>query len=250
MILSEVSAVDLGNSRAKMLIGTEFHSLEYVPGWEETAVELLGRPGASADICISSVNAKAGAVLHGALLHAPGLRTWSAAELIDRTKIADFTRVSGMGADRRLGLAGALSIFPPPVITIDCGTAITINVVDRSRVCRGGAIFPGVKIQAGALHTHTSALPLVRFAGPRLEPGTCTDDAILFGITSSILGGIIAASDAICRTVLGGEIPAAVITGGHSALFEPLLGERLPGIIREPHLVLNGIREIYAADGR
>lgn len=55
-----------------------------------------------------------------------------------------------VGCDRLADIAGAISRYPLPLITIDLGTATTFNVLDENRRFLGGLILPGV----GTAHRH------------------------------------------------------------------------------------------------
>ncbi|MCA8925772.1 MAG: type III pantothenate kinase, partial [Planctomycetes bacterium] len=67
-----------------------------------------------------------------------------------------------VGADRIANALWAARARPgEATIVVDLGTAITFEVVDAAGVFRGGAIAPGLRTQARALHTGTALLPEV-----------------------------------------------------------------------------------------
>src|SRR5207302_1905014 len=55
---------------------------------------------------------------------------------------------------------------------------------------RGGAIFPGFRLMATALHDYTAMLPVVPMDETVLPPGTSTLLAIQTGVLHAVLGGI------------------------------------------------------------
>src|SRR5262249_35779112 len=59
-------------------------------------------------------------------------------------------------------------------ILVDAGSAVTIDYIDSAGAFRGGAIFPGFRLMAQALHDHTALLPLVEMDEAILPPGTST----------------------------------------------------------------------------
>src|SRR5207249_10383120 len=67
-----------------------------------------------------------------------------------------------VGLDRLFGAVAAKAMVPPgtPAITVDVGTAVTVNLIDAEGVFQGGAIFPGPRLMARALHDFTAKLPL------------------------------------------------------------------------------------------
>jgi type III pantothenate kinase len=96
-------------------------------------------------------------------------------------------------------------------VIIDAGTAVTVDLLDASGVFRGGAIMPGLRLMAEALHRHTALLPLVVVAERVDPPGASTIPAIGAGVFHSVLGGIEslartlrAQCDAPCEFYLGG----------------------------------------------
>ncbi|MBQ9754523.1 MAG: type III pantothenate kinase, partial [Lentisphaeria bacterium] len=75
-------------------------------------------------------------------------------------KIVDFSCVdsSTIGADRLANAVAALD-HGTPALVLDCGSAITIELVDSDLRFRGGAIAPGRKMLRQALHANTAQLP-------------------------------------------------------------------------------------------
>jgi type III pantothenate kinase len=75
-------------------------------------------------------------------------------------------------------------------ILIDAGSAVTVDYVDASGVFRGGAILPGFRLMAKALHDYTALLPVAEIDEPVLPPGTSSLSAIKTGVYHAVLGGI------------------------------------------------------------
>src|SRR5205085_7856667 len=46
-------------------------------------------------------------------------------------------------------------------VVVDAGSAVTVDLVDEHGVFRGGAILPGLRLMAQALHDYTALLPAV-----------------------------------------------------------------------------------------
>jgi type III pantothenate kinase len=193
---------DLGNTRLKVarvdrdlsLLPVLAHDL----AWEHWPGE-IARLAALADDStwnISSVNPPAGRWLADVLSKAGVSRQrWyrSAADVpiaheLDHTETA--------GADRALAVVGALARSKaagaePPGLVVACGTALTVERIDRRGVWTGGAIAPGLKLMSAALHAGTAQLPeIVTTAGSHEVPpwGNNTRKAIEAGITWSLIG--------------------------------------------------------------
>jgi type III pantothenate kinase len=97
-----------------------------------------------------------------------------------------------VGIDRLLNAVAANRRRRPQAaaILVDAGSAVTVDYVDAAGVFRGGAIFPGLRLMAQALHDHTALLPVVPIDTVLDPPGTSTIDAIRTGVYYGVLGGI------------------------------------------------------------
>ncbi|QDU22965.1 type III pantothenate kinase [Urbifossiella limnaea] len=158
---------------------------------------------------------------------------------------------AAVGIDRVFGALAARSLVPPstPAVTVDVGTAVTVNLVDAAGAFRGGAIFPGPRLMALALRDRTAQLPLVELTGSPegLGPATNTAAAIRTGIESAVVGGV---HGLICGALDAAPAPGAwvFITGGAATVLAPY-HLRDVTMTREPALNLLGIRLAAAALG-
>ena len=68
-----------------------------------------------------------------------------------------------VGIDRLLTAVAVRSrqTIPTTVIVVDAGTATTVNLTTADGTFRGGAILPGMRMSAHALHDYTAVLPLI-----------------------------------------------------------------------------------------
>jgi type III pantothenate kinase len=157
-----------------------------------------------------------------------------------------------VGIDRLLNAVAARSrVFrTAPVLFIDAGSAVTVDLLDETHAFRGGAIFPGLRLMAQALHDHTALLPLVEVKETNpLLPGTDTPAAIEAGVFWAVAGGI----KALVRRLAGRarslsdpyrsgappEPPVVFLTGGDAPLLEPVMDT---DITCWPEMTLEGIR--------
>jgi type III pantothenate kinase len=124
-----------------------------------------------------------------------------------------------------------------PAVIIDAGTAVTVDLVDGSGAFAGGAILPGMRLMAHALHEHTALLPLIP---PPLKrpavPGEATPSAMELGIFWAVAGGV----EALVREyrLHCGSAVEVFLTGGDG----PLLHAVLPDAQLWPAMTLEGIR--------
>lgn len=143
-----------------------------------------------------------------------------------------------IGPDRLSNAVAARHHYGAPVVVVDFGTAVTLDVVDRRSNYVGGIIAPGLAMMTGYLHERTALLPEVRIREPRAVIGQSTAQAMLSGAVYGYRGMI---RELVSRVREELAIPGlpVVATGGYAAL----VSARLPEItIVVPHLTLEGLR--------
>lgn len=125
------------------------------------------------------------------------------------------------------------------VIAIDAGTALTYEVITADGTYLGGAIAPGPRIMADALHQGTAQLPDVPLTPPASPVGRSTEAALQSGILFGFVDGVTGMLDRLRATL---DTPLViVVTGG----WAKLLCEHVPAIDdADPHLVLRGIQTL------
>ncbi|NLO19143.1 MAG: type III pantothenate kinase [Ignavibacteria bacterium] len=238
------AGIDIGNSRIKLFIDENFYSFEYKKNWISPIRRLFKKYSDKTVIAtISSVNQKKKSLLFKALSHFENLETVEAGELINQCKRIDFSQTTGMGEDRKLGLIATLKYLKAPFFTIDCGTAVTTNFVDKNYICKGGVIFPGAYTQLKSLAINTYALKNVKANWDIEHIGKNSDDAISAGILFSIIGGVKEAVSNFSKTEKASNIKG-IITGGYSKYIFPKLINNKIHIEYKKYLVLEGIMRL------
>jgi type III pantothenate kinase len=241
-------AIDIGNTRIKILADGQFFAAELDGNWQEAMHKYLWNfSGKQALFGVSSVNPETLALLEAELKKRSNVRWNMLGEILHRQDIIDVSGIQGIGSDRVLSLIGALQrnlerspSLVAPLITIDCGTALTINVANVRRKCLGGAILPGVGTQLRALRHFTQLLPEVEPAFEDATCGTNTAQAMRIGVVRGIGGAIKEIVETIVESDCNGETPLVFITGGDApAVAKSLQGWRYAPQY-EPHLVLLG----------
>ena len=166
-------------------------------------------------------------------------------ELVDDV---DFSSVdtSTLGADRVANAAAALTLADPPVIVLDCGTAITTEVIDVEGSFRGGCIAPGRQLQRTALHAGTGQLPELPLQD-ELPPaiGADTVAALTAGIDLGIVGAVEKLLVVTCQEL---QLEEAVVlaTGGDAAFFI----HHIPGLHDAgEHFTLAGLARVAVRSG-
>jgi type III pantothenate kinase len=148
-------------------------------------------------------------------------------------------RPDHVGVDRLLDAVAANSrrTAGVPAVVIDAGSAVTVDLIDGRGAFAGGAILPGMRLMAQALHDYTALLPLLPPPDKQpVVPGTDTPAAMELGIFWAAAGGI-AALLREYRSLYRSTIEV-FLTGGdgwrlHSALPEAQFW---------PEMTLEGIR--------
>lgn len=142
------------------------------------------------------------------------------------------------GIDRLANVAAAINEIGFPVIIVDAGSAITLEVVSPDAVFLGGAILPGFGLQAAALHSGTAGLPEVTLEAATPTIGPDTTSAIRTGIMNGCLGAV----DRLIRQTLDEPGMAGanlIFTGGDGELIYDSLGTA--EAVWSPDLTLRGL---------
>lgn len=139
-----------------------------------------------------------------------------------------------LGPDRPLAAWAAHRVAACPVVVIDSGTALTVDVINRAGDFLGGAIAPGLRTIQEALGTAGAMLHKVEETGATY-PGTSTEDCLSLGAFSMFAGGV----KELLFSALKVEPQAQVfVTGGDRELVGEILGDFQPQLYPLIHLGL------------
>lgn len=141
-----------------------------------------------------------------------------------------------LGCDRWAAMVAAYHAARTAVCVVDCGSAVTIDVVDATGQHRGGMILPGIHTMQAALTAHTALVPVDFSRAPLALLGTSTQDAIASGITHAI-SALVQQTLAEQAQALGTTV-ICYVTGGDAVIIAPLLHL---AYVLEPDLVLQGL---------
>ncbi len=87
-----------------------------------------------------------------------------------------------VGQDRIADAVGAAIFFNPPYIVVDMGTAVTIDLVDKSGRYAGGAIAPGMHAFAEYLNERAAQLPKINPASVNYDMSIGKDTETAMGV--------------------------------------------------------------------
>lgn len=123
-----------------------------------------------------------------------------------------------LGLDRLAAAVGAATISNAEnQLVVDCGTAITIDLVTRSGGFEGGTISPGVSMRFRALNEFTASLPLCAPTDDVLDVARSTREAIEQGVMSGVVAEVEAQ---IAKMSEKFEKIDVIFTGGERKYFE------------------------------
>lgn len=145
-----------------------------------------------------------------------------------------------VGADRIVNAVAAFSKYHSALIVVDFGTATTFDYISADGTYQGGAIAPGLKISADALHEHASKLPRISLEVPPRVVGKNTVNSIQSGLLfgyAGLVDGIVMRMKAEVE-----DSPHVIATGG---LAEQIAAAATSIEAIEPQLTLDGLRQLY-----
>jgi type III pantothenate kinase len=171
------------------------------------------------------------------LVVAVAVSLWPAIKIIQVTAQAQacgitnaYAQPEKLGVDRWLALCAARHFYALPACIVDCGTAITIDLVNGEGRHLGGFISPGLTLMKKSLSGGTDALPFNNDCYS-VTPANFTEAAIYSGTLLAAVG--------LIEKVLATQSDMVVIlTGGDAELIAPHLS--VAGVVNAD-LVLYGL---------
>jgi type III pantothenate kinase len=146
-----------------------------------------------------------------------------------------------LGADRWAALVAARHYCDGPTCIIDCGTTLTVDLLDADGVHRGGIIAPGLNMMRAGLRSGTAGLSKATLPPTGLLAND-TGSAMAAGVHAAA-AGVVEGMTRRCHA-LTGLVLHRIITGGDALAVLPWL----EGNFRhQPHWVLKGLAVIAAA---
>ena len=127
------------------------------------------------------------------------------------------------------------------IISIDLGTATTLNVVKYPGIFAGGIIAPGTELMFRSLKNNTAQLPNVSSEAYKAIIGRTTNESIASGVMHTA-AGLIERAIKLIQTETNAEETIIYITGGNFENIKRFLSFEYN---YEKGLVLYGINAIY-----
>ncbi|WP_226666587.1 type III pantothenate kinase [Microbulbifer aggregans] len=129
-----------------------------------------------------------------------------------------------LGVDRWLAVLAAHKRDLGPALVVDCGSAVTLDLLGEGGAHLGGYIVPGLSLMRRALYRDTDAVKVdpSLVPGMTLSPGRDTAAAVNRGLSLMVLGTIEQAYEELRRVCPESAAPNIWMTGGDSAFFSTL----------------------------
>jgi len=147
-----------------------------------------------------------------------------------------YANPSKLGVDRWMAMLAAFRRADGACVIVDCGTALTIDVVDAKGSHLGGYILPGLGMMRASLEANTNIELLERPAQQTtrqsLSLGHSTDEAVCNG---TLAAGVALIEHVINAELVGVEKLSLYFTGGDAdavaASVTTHSGEVIPGLV-------------------
>lgn len=150
-----------------------------------------------------------------------------------------------LGGDLVASAVGALSKYTPPMVLVDCGTAVTFSLLDENGAFLGCAISPGLSLSVSALSNGAGLLPQISHGAPKTVIGKNTAESLRAG---SMLGFASMVDGMLDRIEAAHGAPLSVIMAGDDAdLLIPHLSHKAQ---KDDTLALLGLAAIYQKNKR
>lgn len=238
-------AIDIGNTNISFGIfqGARLKKQFDIPLKAYSKSKLLKKLGARpkiSDSAICSVVPKLTRILR----HDLNILTGKQPYIIGKNLIVPiknlYRKPSQLGQDRLVNAYAADKLYKAPLIVIDSGTTVTLDVVGKNQAYLGGLIIPGTEIVFQALKEKTALLPLIKFREPQKLIGRSTKESILSGV---IFGMACSVKELVNRIKQAcGKNTKIIGTGGNIGLIKKYSGLNLK---INTDLTLKGINFIY-----
>ena len=243
-----ISGIDVGNSRVKLHHDDVYLSFPYDKEWKKNVQHhYRDHTDRRYLIGLSSVNPKQSTAIVKVLQRVPGHLVINIHNLLMQNGgMLKLGPVENAGLDRLLGAIGAMGQEDPPLITVDCGTAITVNAIDKERTFLGGVIFAGISTQLFGLYKQTAGIPEMSFTEPTTQIGVNTEDSLMAGIADSAIGGVTEAIRNIQKEVFDGKDVPVIVSGGEGEFLVQGLMKNKIAARYYPHIVTDGAMRLLA----
>lgn len=161
----------------------------------------------------------------------------------------DYATPDTLGVDRIALACGAALLYPGEGNVIaDCGSCVTIDLLDADGVFRGGRIAPGLSMRIKAMNSFTARLPIIDGCGDVELLGRTTEQSLRSGVVYGMAHELTGALTDYSREK---PVRRLVITGGDAGTLYPFIKETAMELsqpfdgVYVPKLLNNGLLFIF-----
>ncbi len=151
-----------------------------------------------------------------------------------------YRKPTQVGQDRLVNAYAAVEFYGAPLIAVDFGTGLTLDVVSGRKEYLGGLILPGLQISLDALAERAALLPRVQLGKPSGIIGRDTKNSILSGV---VFGAAASVDELILRLRKKIGRRALTVGTGGNIKFIAKYCRKIQRI--DPDLTLKGINLIW-----
>jgi type III pantothenate kinase len=141
-----------------------------------------------------------------------------------------YADVTALGIDRWMAMVGAYSKLSRPLIVVDLGSAITMDVVDKVGQHLGGYILPGIALMRRSLRGGTAHVRPTDEIDQIIAPAQDTSAAVSRGSLLAVV--------AVIEKLVDMHQSILILTGGDARLIMSMLNIEAEYM---PELVLDGL---------
>lgn len=191
-----ILVLDIGNSRIKCGLFDDDKLILHKSFTDEESFTTFFSQNKFDDVCISSVSPKTtnkvAEIIKAHSKISPFIISHNS-----RTHLKiDYDTPETLGIDRICSIEGALSLIGLKqlndekifLLTVDCGTATTINIMQSPNLFLGGTISPGINLMFKSLNANTAQLPAIDSSHLKDIIGKSTSSSIASGVMNSTIG--------------------------------------------------------------
>jgi len=245
-------AIDIGNSRIKAGKFENDKLTELLSVKNITDVLTFLKSDSKNNIAISSVVPDKSKIISEEVYKITSKSPFIISKDVKTNLIISYKTPETLGTDRLCSAEGAFFLFKNSekyknfnagtyILSIDFGTATTVNVVEHPGKFIGGLIAPGLETMFESLRLKTAQLPHLSISNFISTIGNDTNSSIASGVVTSVVGMIEKTINYLKKEKSAKEM-FVYITGGNAKKIIPYLNL---DFIYEEGLVLYGINALH-----
>lgn len=247
-----LTAIDIGNTSIKTGVfdGGELTDFRAFNDYIDAADFIVS--AGSKEIAISSVVPVLSEKISGRIKQSFGITPFIINRSAKFNLKINYDSAETLGIDRICSAEGALFLTKKSgadaglnensfIVSMDLGTATTLNIVKWPDEFVGGMISPGIKMMFGSLNKNTAQLPEVDSSDFKNFIGSDTKSSIAAGVLGAT-AGLAERTEYYLRNTLNAKDVVFFITGGNA---EKIINHLNIKFTYVKELVLTGINAVY-----